>query len=176
MLAVTVLISSLRIGAEMLPKRLYWTQPDGPRMTRDVTNLTPVLLALEDLHAEAYRNQDWCRNISYSGGAFSNNSESSTCNLFDEPPADFTAAANTDFARIEDALNRSGVWVYAVRQIAYENGRMTHAEFDLVAAPWEFDRWSYIYDPGGPLPEGMENEEVYTRIDADWYFHWEDWM
>jgi hypothetical protein len=178
LLALTVVVASVRIGAELLPKRLYWTQPDMARMTRDVAHLAPVLSVLEDEGVKAFRDQDWCRNISYSAGSFSSNFESTTCNyLFDDQPAAFTGAANSDFARVEDAFNESGVWVYCVGQIEYDgNGRLTRAEFALVGAPWDFNRWSYWYDPGHPMPEDMAHERIYTRIDSNWFFQWEDWM
>jgi hypothetical protein len=178
LLAVVVVVGSVvLIGRQILPSRVYWTQPDMARMTRDVSSLSRVLAVLEEGHVVAFRNQDWCRNISYEGGSFTTNTESTTCNLFDDTPASFTTQANADFALVEDALNESGVWVMDVRETDYDgSGRMTHAEFDLVGAAWEFSRWSYVYDRGGPIPQDMPNKEIYTRIDSNWYFHWGDWM
>ena len=176
LLVVIALGSSLLIARQVLPSHVYWSQPDQDRMTRDVASLHKVLPTLEQLQVEEFRNQDWCRNLAYSGGRFSNTLQT-TCNLFDGSPVDFTSKANADFARIADALNSSGVWIHLVWQVQYDAaGRATYAEFDLNPAPWDSHRWSYVYDPGGPLPADMVNEESYTRIDSDWYFHWEDWM
>ena len=176
LLVVIVIGSSLLIAHQAMSWHVYWSQPDETRMASDVAQLRDALPRFEQLRVEAYRNQDWCRNIAYSRGRFSNNLES-TCNLFAGSPVGFTASADADFASVAGALDAGGVWVYNVWGVRYDaTGRLNHAEFDLIPAPWEFSRWSYVYDPGHPLPQGMPNEDVYTRIDSDWYFHWEDWM
>jgi hypothetical protein len=175
-LGCLVFLGPLAIGYQVSTWHLYWTEPDQARMSRDTASLRDVIRVLEQMQVQQFRNQDWCRNITYAGGSFSNSLED-TCNVFGAQPHDFTPEANAALARVADALNASGVWVYFVLQVEYDDaGRLTHAEFDLAEAPWRFDRWSYVYAPGEPLPPDMPNDEIYTRIDSDWYYHWGDWM
>jgi hypothetical protein len=175
LLLVAQVASCALVARQLLPSHVYWTQPDQNRMTRDVASLRQVLPALAELRLADYRNQDWCRSIAYSGGRFSNTQES-TCNLFDGATAEFTIQADADFARVADALDRSGVWVYWVSIQYDEHGRIVYAEFDLVPPPWIFVYWSYVFDPGAPLPEDTANDQWFTRIDSDWYFRLMDWM
>jgi hypothetical protein len=38
-----------------------------------------------------------------------------------------------------------------------------------------FQRDALVYDPGYDLPVGTPGAVVNHRIDADWYYRWEDW-
>lgn len=153
------------------------SQPDADEMARDVAHLQEAFPVLEELRVRGFRDQDWCRFIEYPPGAFTSDhsAETSTCNLFDGTPQSFDDAANADFDRVNAALGRTGVSTYLVWWIEYDSaGRMKSAEFDLPAGLGG-GRWSYIYDRGGSMPEDDLGESVYTKINDDWWFWWEDW-
>lgn len=151
------------------------TQPDANKMSQEVQRLEQAFPVFEELRLRGVRDQDWCKFLDYPNGAFTNDSEASTCNLFDGHPKPFDDAARADFARVADALRKTGVRTYLVWWIEYDDaGRMQSAEFDLAAGG--SGRWSYIYDRGNTEPkEDIEGESVYTRINDDWWFWWEDW-
>ena len=156
---------------------IHATQPSAERMSRDVQKLESTFPAFEELRVRGFRNQDWCRFIDYPRGAFTNLSagdDSDTCNLFAGQGSAFDQKAIADFERVRRALDDSGVrgdWVLGIRYDA--SGRLTSAQFAVEGGL--YDRWAYVYDPGGALPENMEGEEMYTRVNDDWYFWWEDW-
>jgi hypothetical protein len=154
---------------------IFAAQPDAGTMSQDVERLEQAFPVFEELRIRGFRDQDWCKFLDYPNGAFTNDSKASTCNLFDGPPKTFDDAATADFARIADALEKADVETYLVWWIEYDDaGRMQGAEFDLAAG--DFNRWSYIYDRGNKEPkEDIEGESVYTRINDDWWFWWEDW-
>jgi hypothetical protein len=150
-------------------------QPEADRMARDVAHLQEAFPMLEELRVRGFRNQDWCRFIDYPPDAFTNDANASTCNLFDGPPKAFDDAANADFERVKTGLGKTGVGTDIVSWIEYDDaGRMKSAEFDLQASGFG-GRWSYIYDRGGVMPEDDPGESVYTKINNDWWFWWEDW-
>lgn len=144
-------------------------------MTREVHRLEQAFPLFEELRLRGFRNQDWCKFLDYPRGAFTNDKETSTCNLFDSPPKDFDDQAKADFARVEEALRQTGVRTDLVWWIEYDaGGRVTGAEFALDAGG--FTRWSYVLDRGNTEPkENLEGESVYTRINDDWWFWWGDW-
>jgi hypothetical protein len=122
---------------------------------------------------EAFRNQDWCKNIVYKRGKFSKNSES-TCNLFDGTPSPFDAEAQKDFDSVAKAVSGTGVGLYFISDLRYSpDGKLIGAQFHLAGHP---NRYSYVYSPGyGSLPADEPKEREHTRINSDWYYIWEDW-
>ena len=78
----------------------------GQPATKPIEAVFPVI---ERLHVRAFRNQDWCRNIAYARGAFSETDFHSTCDLFDGPYEDFDDVAAADFATVNRAFNDAGV-------------------------------------------------------------------
>ena len=85
----------------------------------------------------------------------------------------FDDASSAASPGIRDLLDASGVSFSDVHAYRDDAGNVTRFEFTLRAGA--FDRFSYVYDPGAPLPEELPGELEYWRIDADWYFVWEDW-
>ena len=117
------------------------------RVTRGIHRLEQAFPVFEELRLRGVRDQDWCKFLDYPNGAFTNDAEASTCNFFDGPPKPFDDAARADFARVADALQKTGVKTYLVWWIEYDDaGRIQSAEFDLSAGG--SGRWSYIYDRG----------------------------
>lgn len=146
-------------------------------MADDVQKLAATFPVLEALRVRGFRNQDWCRFIDYPRGAFTNlpaGDDSGTCNLFDGKALAFDDAAKADFDEVRQALDASGVLGNWVLYITYDaDGRLNGADFAVQGGA--FDRWTYVYDPGGAVPEEIPNEEEYDVINDDWYFKWEDW-
>jgi len=145
-----------------------------------VPRLEPSLSTLEALRVTEYRNQDWCKNIGYSGGIFTDNNESSTCNLFgpdveDEDIPAFTPEASQAFEEVASALSEKGVSVRIISAHFDEEGALIAAAFTIEAG--QRDGWVYAYQPGyEPLPEDIPTQTRYTPINADWYFIWDEWM
>jgi hypothetical protein len=81
------------------------------RQNRDVANLPKAFSILEQLQVQAYRNQDWCKNIFYRAGKFSNN-QAATCNLFDGK-AKALAQAQRDFKAVETAIASTGLKLHS---------------------------------------------------------------
>jgi hypothetical protein len=150
-------------------------EPDAAQKKKDVEVLPQTFSTLEALRVEVYRNQDWCKNIVYQRGKFSNHlEESSTCNLFQGTPLPFDAQAQNDFDRVAQAVAATGVHLSLIDDLAYSPaGTLVRANFHLVAS---FARFSYVYSPGyGTLPPDDPREREHTRINDDWYFVWVDW-
>lgn len=139
---------------------------------RDVANLPKVFSSLQALKVKDYRNQDWCKNIAYKRGAFSNNIMSTTCNLFDGKPIAMDEQAKQDFQTISDAMSTTGVGIHYLSASYDSADRLVGATFNLST----ICRCSYVYHPRyDRLPENMQGEMEFTAINPDWYFVWEDW-
>ena len=87
--------------------------------------LEQTLPFIEQHHLSAYRNQDWCKNIAYTRGAFSSISVSQgmeqDCNYNLASPAQpFDNYAEADFAHTRDTLASTTLLI-----------RKLHAEFDM---------------------------------------------
>jgi hypothetical protein len=150
-------------------------EPDADQKARDVSRLATAFPVLEELEIRGFRNQDWCRFLDDPRGQFTSNPESSTCNLFTGGPDPFDEKAQTDFDRVSAALRDTGVAVQMVWWLDYDDaGAISYAQFVIDHAA--NNSWTYVYDPDGEMPEDIEGEEVYTRIDANWYFWWEEWL
>ncbi len=155
-----------------IPSHLYWDEPDKVRIVRDVGALKAVLPLMEELQLASYRQNDWCHELWYSGGAYWTDPD---CVAYGDPITPFPPEAEQVFERVQKALDASGVWVVSVSAEYGADGHLSWAEFDLNPAPWRFDRWSYLYQTGFP-PESMPGEDVFTPIEPNWYYHWGDWM
>lgn len=147
-------------------------EPSASQRRRDVSNLTQTFPVLEEYQVEAYRNQDWCKNIAYQRGKFSN-TDRTTCNLFQGDPSEFDTQAQADFDTVAAAIAKSRVKLYYISGFQYDaQEKLIRAEFHLSG---DFNRYSYIYEPGYSLPEDLAYERHHTAIDENWYFVWEDW-
>jgi hypothetical protein len=169
--ALPILLAFLLAGC------IHAGRPSAERMTDDVQKLAATFPVLEEVRVRGFRNQDWCRFIDYPRGAFTNlpsGDDSDTCNLFDGKALAFDDAAKADFDRVRQELDASGVHGDWVLNVTYNaGGQLNGAEFAVQGGA--FDRWSYVYDPGGTMPEDIPDEEEYAPINGDWYFWWEDW-
>jgi hypothetical protein len=138
--------------------------------------LARVLPSLAELKIEGFRDQDWCRFIDYPRGAFSNESDpESTCNLFSGQPTPYDDQATKDWEQVRRALGDAEVSVWMVWNIHYDgDGRITLATFEITAG--EFDRFSYLYDPGNEVDKEPSPDTIVTRqINSSWWFMSEDW-
>lgn len=136
-----------------------------------VEQLATVLPKLEQLRLEAYRNQDWCKNIAYDYGTFSETSHPSTCNLFDGTPP-FDDRATRDFQTLNQTFLFTGVRVRFVN-LYYEGETVRLAEFHLECF-W-CSRTRYVYEPNYVLQEDFGSEMWFDAISETWYEVNEDW-
>jgi hypothetical protein len=141
---------------------------------RDVMNLSKSFAILEQLQVWDYRNQDWCKNIFYRRGKFSDNIEQATCNLFEGKSQPFDAQAQRNFRSVDRAIASTGVKLLFISGIKYApNGKLIGGEFHLDSG---LIRNHYVYSPGyKKLPDDVPNESWHTAIDRDWYYVKEDW-
>jgi len=151
---------------------IHANRPTPEQMSRDVIALEGVIGELVALEVTQFADRDWCRGIDYAAGSHSTVTDDSGC-LFGATPATFDDASLAAFKDVRDTLDATGVAVSDVTVWRDASGIVTKVEFTLRAGM--FDRFSYVFEPGAPLPEEMPHEEEYTRIDPDWYFWWEDW-
>ena len=98
-----------------------------------------------------------CRILRYSRGDFSDQEDCEKVTPFD-------AQAVTDFNRMTDAVERTGLAVERIR------GDQRGIYVQLKDVSWQYN-WSYVYLPDGaePPPTHFPNEQ-YTRIRDDWWF------
>jgi hypothetical protein len=143
-------------------------------MQADTARLSAVLTELELYQVQAYRHQDWCQHLVYQRGAYSNNLETSTCNLFPEVPQAFDDQALADFEALTQAMDQTGIDLVYITDLQYDAaGNLQGATFHLQQRPV---RSAYVYAPGyTALPADILNEREHTPITADWYYRWEDW-
>ncbi|MEW6734273.1 MAG: hypothetical protein AB1489_23305 [Acidobacteriota bacterium] len=141
---------------------------------RDVRNLEKIFATIKQYQAQAYRNQDWCKNLYYLRGKFSNNNEASTCNLFPGPAQAFDNQATSDFASLAKQLASTGVQILFFEVKFDDQGEIKNAQFQLDCSFCSRPR--YVYEPHyGNLPEDMRNEIWHTKINENWYLVEEDW-
>ena len=127
---------------------------------------------MDHLVLTQFADRSWCRGIVFQRGAFSTVNDDSSC-IYQVVPRAFDDEATSAFADVRRALDATGVSVSDVSVQRDMAGSAVRVEFSLRAGA--FDRFSYVFEPGAPLPEEMPGEVDYTRLDADWYFEWEDW-
>lgn len=155
---------------------IHATVPDTDQMARTAAALQGALPALQDLHVEGVRTQDWCQFIDYPRGAFTNIVDrDSTCNLFTKPPGPFDDTATADYDRVKAALEATGVSIQIVWNVEYDaSGQITTAEFDVTAGM--YDRFSYRYDRNNTLSlEPNPDTIVIEQVNDQWWFLSEDW-
>lgn len=154
---------------------LFSCRPDPAQVRsqgqRDVDRLSASFSTLEQLQVKFYRNQDWCKNISYPRGSFSDNLESSTCNLFSGKPQPFDGQAQQDFEQVASAIAATNVKLLYILDIKYAADRtLIGAEFTLPSGH------EYVFAPAYKvLPESLPNEREYSPINENWYFIRNDW-
>lgn len=145
--------------------------PSPEQQQLAVNHLARTFDRLKQLRVEDYRNQDWCQNLAYRWGKFSNNNEATTCNLFQGQATAFTPEAQRDFDAIAKTFDIPGTRLhyFSVRYSA--NGEIVGAEFSIQDCPC-----SYVYRPNYPTPP-EDNPDVVklNLIDRDWYFVERDW-
>ena len=161
---------SLVLVAASVAACFHVAQPDAARKSRDGAALAELLPVLDELRVTNWRDQDWCTDFAYRGGHFLRSDDPDNCNPFGDAVAPFSDAASADFDAVRAALRASGVSVRAIYRPAAVPGQTV---FNLIAG--DFDRFSYVHEPGFSPPENIENEWIATPIDRDWYFMWEDW-
>jgi hypothetical protein len=144
---------------------------DKPQRTKELERVLPLVAIYQ---VEDYRNQDWCKNLVYQQGKYSNNNRSSTCNLFKGKAIAFNEESNRVFGEIESALKQVGTTVHFFDVKYDRNNRIGSAKFEIDCGG--FCRNRFVYEPGyRQLPENAGTEFQYSRIDRDWYFVVEDW-
>jgi hypothetical protein len=144
---------------------MSYIRPSKFGQLKAVANLPKVLNTLEKLKVRAYRNQDWCKNIAYQRGGFSDNLEATTCNLFNEKPQLMDKRAQQDFQTVARAMAETGVEINFLFGKYDASNHLIGAEFDLST----LCRCSYIYEPRyQAFPKNSKGK--YTAINSDWFF------
>lgn len=138
----------------------------------EVKRLRSLFPVLEKHQITGFNNQDWCRAIEFSGGAFATTTRPTGIYMLNSPPASFTPAAEAVFAEVVLAIQRSGSACSGLKFLRYEKGRLVAGVFNCSA---DFSRHHYYYAPGYTLPADLPRELEYQAIDPDWYYEWEDW-
>jgi hypothetical protein len=135
------------------------------------SSLSACFPLIEKLLVTNYRNQDWCKNIAYSAGRFSN-STTGTCDDFTGPASPFTVASQKDFDFVAAAIAKTGVPVNSFT-VDFSNGIIKTATFDVAKS---VTRFYYVYSPNyGAPPPDKPREQWHTPIDKNWYLAKEDW-
>jgi hypothetical protein len=148
-----------------------YSQFTSARQQQDITNLPKTFNVLEKLQVRDYRNQDWCKNIAYKGGNFSNNNKQSTCNLFTGQAKEFDSQSDRDFQAVNGAITNANIQIHYMSAEYDRTGKLTQAEFNLVQCSC-----AYVYSPAyKQLPPSQPKEVEYTVINQDWYFVMSDW-
>ncbi|MFI1995260.1 hypothetical protein [Actinoplanes sp. NPDC020271] len=132
----------------------------------------PVVQALAREHVTFLRAGDGCQ--VYADDREKRASQlSSTCTreagyqLFDD-------ASRAHFAQLRAALKDLPYDVDQVTITYGAGGTLDEAQLAIdTVNPYRLD--SIIYHPGYTLPQAKPGELEFQRIDADWYYMWEDW-
>jgi hypothetical protein len=154
---------------------LHQADPSPERMRSDAEILSEALPVLEEHRVEWFEDLGWCSFLDASIGQYADvdeDEEMTSCDVngVAEP---FDPDAQAVFDRIRDRLDATGLSVSTVVADVASDGTLMRATFSVAAGM--YDRWYYVYEPGGELPEDMEAELRSVRIDANWYWQWEDW-
>ncbi|MCA9796161.1 MAG: hypothetical protein KC910_30345 [Candidatus Eremiobacteraeota bacterium] len=134
-----------------------------------IKHLEGLFPQLSSLQVTAYRNQDWCRNLAYQRGNFSQSTHPSTCNLFEGKVGPFDPKAQADFESIASALGGDRPRVLWLN-IDYQEGKIRTAEFALDTST---TRESYLYTHD--TPEDLDGEIMHKPLGGHWYLRLEDW-
>ena len=143
--------------------------PLDPRAAA-VRALARVIPILRDWKVSAYRNQDWCRNLAYSRGAFADTEFPETCNLFEGQARPFDDRALEDFRRLEDALRSEDVDVLYVNAY-FDRSGLTSAAFHMADACARCTDLVYFYEPGYVLSDDVPFVERSIPLTNDWYLY-----
>jgi hypothetical protein len=145
----------------------------GDKLQR-VKELESIFPILAKYKVQAYRNQDWCKNIYYGKGKFSNNNKQSTCNLFTGQAEEFNEQANIDFQIIGKALRTINLNILYFDIKYDENNNIKYAEFNIDCLKCSRDSFVYSFNYTN-LPENQGKELQYLKINNNWYYLTEDW-
>ncbi|MBD2079502.1 hypothetical protein [Leptolyngbya sp. FACHB-17] len=142
--------------------------------SQQVQNLETAFAMIEQYRITDYRNQDWCKNIAYAGGQFSDTAHPATCNLFAGPAPSFTPPATAISNSITQVLHQSGVRIAFFDADFNAAGRIRSARFDINC--FLCGRLRYEYQPNyGAVPEDIPYEMWFTPINHNWYKVNGDW-
>lgn len=101
-------------------------------MPKKVSQIEGIFPIIEQYQVQVYRNQDWCKDIYYSKGNYSNNT-ASTCILFQGSVQDFDGRALKDFIFLSRKVESLKLDI-AYFEARLENSKICYAEFHLDCA------------------------------------------
>ena len=172
-LPVLVLVFILMVTVGVVAFRSQWDQGREPAVRYEKAGKSlPVLQALAQEHVTFLRVQDWCR--AYSDDRERRATElTATCTLGDDYQL-FDNASEKRFTELRDKLEDLPYGVHWI-EIEYDSqGALRTAQLSVDTIN-PFQRDALVYDPGYELSIGTPGEVMNYRIDADWYYRWEDW-
>jgi len=163
-------------GCALLARQVIFPPQD---LQADVKRLETMLPWLQKYELEVYMDRDWCKRITYRRGMFY---EATAKDYADQCSTyigglvaiPFDTQAQQDFSLIGKALDTTGVDIYAVYAVKYDDhGTVEFAVFNMNCG---LCRRHFVYKPDYfLLPQGYPGEVWYSTIDNDWYLEEEDW-
>jgi len=144
----------------------------GADRAADVKKLVGVFPILEQYQVISFRSQDGHSAFEYARGAYDTDMRATSVSVLKVKPNRFDNIAQADFNTVKNIVEKTGIGVIIINGIEYSEGKLKRAVFDFSRG---FTRQRYVYDPGCELPEDIPHEMLHTKVDADWYYVWEDW-
>jgi hypothetical protein len=134
-----------------------------PEIARALAGTFPMIA---ELQVRDWRNQDWCRNIAYARGVFSETDNPDTCNLFEGSARPFDDQARADFERLSRVIGATGLGVM-YGDFDVDQGKVTRAAF-VMPCP-KCDRRVFAYEPGNTREADPDLGQRTTIIDSNWF-------
>ncbi len=132
----------------------------------EVTRLEATLPFLEELRVQAFRDQDWCKNIQYVRGAFSETESPTTCNLFEAIRVEyFDDRARSDFDRVAKVFRAVGFRPWYVNVVYDDEGRVAEAWFELGCPGCESGMYTFSASGTWNDPDWFSMSE---RVTNEW--------
>ena len=137
------------LAVAMLAMLLGCRGPDYSR--KEAQAFSSVVHEVAAMRVTAYRNQDWCKNLQYERGTFSETDFPTTCNIFTAIPVPFDDQAKSDFEWVRSILSANGVapTYFELDYAGATNGPVT-GYFEVGCSNCDFGRYVLASSP----PEG----------------------
>jgi hypothetical protein len=135
----------------------------SPTDAEIVQKLGTVMAAMKTQKIVAYRDQDWCRNLSSATGSYSTNTSTATCDLFPDAATPFDAHGNELFAMVHEAVRHANLDVDFIN-VDYRDGEITNAEIALSGRTGS-ESYVYTHDAGR-----LADRSEVKALASGWYY------
>ncbi len=144
-------------------------------MLDEADSLRATFAQIEAADVVIYRNQDWCKLLDYPRGSYATD-RAETCTIYDRDWETFDGEAGADLAVLSQAFERALVDVRMIEGVEYDSdGTITSISFELEGYFSEPGYVRFNFERDGSMPDD-DTEVTNTRVDAQWYFQFEDSM